>query len=67
MKPGPLPDALKPGFHCVTTHWIPGFMAFWLARRMGVGPAGRYGYPAACPERQDVLMGDVRGRKGGCR
>jgi hypothetical protein len=29
----PLPDALKPGFHCVRTHWIRGFMAFELARR----------------------------------
>jgi hypothetical protein len=28
----PLPDALKPGFHCVRTHWIRGFMAFQLAR-----------------------------------
>jgi hypothetical protein len=44
MKPGPLPgrlpdagrslpDAMDPGFHGVTTHWIPGFMAFRLARR----------------------------------
>ena len=37
MKIGPLPDALPdavdPGFHCVTTHWIPGFMAFHRARR----------------------------------
>ena len=24
-------DALKPGFHCVRTHWIRGFMAFQLA------------------------------------
>jgi len=23
-----LPDALEPGFHCVTTHWIRGFTAF---------------------------------------
>jgi hypothetical protein len=28
----PLPDALKPGFDCVRTHWIRGFMAFELAR-----------------------------------
>ena len=28
-----LPDAMKPGFHCVRTHWIRGFMAFQLARR----------------------------------
>ena len=27
-----LPDALEPGFHCVSTHWIRGFMAFQLAR-----------------------------------
>ena len=33
MLPGRLPDAVKPGFHCVTTHWIRGFMAFQLARR----------------------------------
>ena len=33
MKIGPLPDALKPDFHCVTTHWIRGFMAFQLVRR----------------------------------
>jgi hypothetical protein len=24
---------MKPGFHCVTTHWIPGFMGFQLTRR----------------------------------
>jgi hypothetical protein len=30
---GPLPDPMKPGFHCVRTHWIRGFMAFQLARR----------------------------------
>jgi hypothetical protein len=29
---GRLPDVLKPGIHCVTTHWIRGFMAFQLAR-----------------------------------
>ncbi len=27
------PDAMDPGFHGVRTHWIPGFMAFRLARR----------------------------------
>jgi hypothetical protein len=32
MKVGPLPNALKPGFHRVSTHWIRGFMAFQLAR-----------------------------------
>jgi hypothetical protein len=26
------PDAVKPGFHGVRTHWIRGFMAFQLAR-----------------------------------
>jgi hypothetical protein len=26
-------DALDPGFQCVRTHWIRGFMAFLLARR----------------------------------
>jgi len=24
---------MKPGFRGVGTHWIRGFMAFWLARR----------------------------------
>jgi hypothetical protein len=33
MKIGSLPDAMKPGIHCVGTHWIRGFMAFSLARR----------------------------------
>jgi hypothetical protein len=33
MLPGRLPDAVKPGFHCVTTHWIRGFMAFRLDQR----------------------------------
>ena len=32
MKIGLLPDAMKPGIHCVGTHWIRGFMAFSLAR-----------------------------------
>jgi hypothetical protein len=33
MMIGLLPDAMKPGFHCVRTHWIRGFMTFQLARR----------------------------------
>jgi hypothetical protein len=33
MAMGPLPDVLEPGFHCVRTHWIRGFMAFQLVRR----------------------------------
>ena len=33
MTISPLPDAMKPGIHCVRTHWIRGFMAFLLARR----------------------------------
>ena len=32
MTIGPLPDAVKPGFHCVRTRWIRGFMAFQLVR-----------------------------------
>src|SRR6266704_2102997 len=32
MTIGLQPDAMKPGFHCVPTHWIRGFMAFQLAR-----------------------------------
>jgi hypothetical protein len=27
------PDALEPGFHCVRTQWIRGFIAFQLAWR----------------------------------
>jgi hypothetical protein len=30
----PLPNAMEPGFHCVRTQWIRGFMAFRLARRI---------------------------------
>src|SRR6185312_17362409 len=30
---GRLLDVLKPGFHCVRTHWIWGFMTFRRARR----------------------------------
>jgi hypothetical protein len=30
---GALPGALDPGFHCVRTHWIRGFIAFPLVRR----------------------------------
>jgi hypothetical protein len=33
MKIGPLPDAVEPGFQCVRTHWIRGFMAFQPTRR----------------------------------
>jgi hypothetical protein len=29
-----LADALDPGFHCVRTHWIRGFMTFQLIRRI---------------------------------
>ena len=28
----PMPDAMKPDIHGVRTPWIPGFMAFQLAR-----------------------------------
>jgi hypothetical protein len=34
MTIGPLPDAMKPGTHGVGTHWIRGFMAFQLVRRI---------------------------------
>jgi len=34
MTISPLPDAMKPGIHCVRTHWIRGFMAFWLVQRI---------------------------------
>jgi hypothetical protein len=34
--PGPLPDVVKPGFHRVRTHWIRGFMAFQLDRRIWI-------------------------------
>jgi hypothetical protein len=30
----PWPDAMDPGFHCVRTPWIRGFMAFRLVRRV---------------------------------
>jgi hypothetical protein len=30
---GRLLDVLKPGIHCVRTHWIRGFTTFWLVRR----------------------------------
>jgi hypothetical protein len=33
MKIGLPLDALDPGFQCVRTHWIRGFMAFQLVRR----------------------------------
>ena len=31
---GLLLDAMKPGIHCVGTHWIRGFMAFQLVQRI---------------------------------
>jgi len=34
MTIGPLPDVVKLGFHCVRTHWIRGFIAFQLVRRI---------------------------------
>ena len=33
MKIGPLPDAVEPGFQCVGTQWIRGFMAYQPTRR----------------------------------
>ena len=33
MKIGPLPDAVDPGFQCVRTQWIRGFIAFQPTRR----------------------------------
>jgi hypothetical protein len=35
MTIGLLPDAVKPGIHCVRTHWIRGFIAFCRAGRTG--------------------------------
>jgi len=29
-----MPDALKPGFHCVRTHWIRDFMTCHRLRRI---------------------------------
>ena len=43
---GRLPDALKPGIHCVRTHWIRGFMTFWLVRRIRIVML----MVSACPE-----------------
>ena len=34
MTIGLLPDAMEPEIHCVRTHWIPGFIAFLLVRRI---------------------------------
>jgi hypothetical protein len=39
---GRLPGAVKPGIHCVRTHWIRGFIAFRVARR---APAVMLGVP----------------------
>ena len=33
MMIGLLPDGMKPRIHCVTTHWIRGFMTFQLGQR----------------------------------
>ncbi|MGH3161353.1 MAG: hypothetical protein ACRDPF_05325 [Streptosporangiaceae bacterium] len=35
-RPGRWPDAVKPGFHCVRTHWNRGFIAFYVVRRVRV-------------------------------
>jgi hypothetical protein len=50
-------NALEPGFHCVRTHWIRGFMAFRRARRtrivrlmVPVGPESGLRDPAARPD-----------------
>jgi len=34
MTIGLLPDAMEPEIHCVRTHWIRGFIAFLLVRRI---------------------------------
>jgi hypothetical protein len=34
MKIVLLPDAVEPGFQCVKTHWIRGFMAFHRVRHV---------------------------------
>ena len=49
---GRLPDAMDRGFHCVTTHWIRGFIAFQLARPTRTvmpGPTGASGRGDARP------------------
>jgi hypothetical protein len=57
MKIGPLPGALEPGFHCVRTQWIRGFMGFRGARkRSGSGVSWGSGWP-----------GDIHPAKPGAR
>ena len=55
------PDALKPGFQCVTTHWNQGFIAFAEGRRVRPGPqAGAQRYPGRT-SRRVVSPPDGRG------
>jgi hypothetical protein len=37
MMIGPRPDDMKPGIHCVVTHWIRGFMALAHTNREADG------------------------------
>jgi hypothetical protein len=58
------PDALDSGFHCVRTHWIRGFMAFRLVRRILTVML----MVLACPESGFTLLVDAApapGRRSG--
>jgi hypothetical protein len=71
------PDTLEPGMHCVRTRWIPGFMAFLLARRTRTVmlmvsmcpesgfwdvPPGRAETPSRAPRTGDFMIVGSSGR-----
>jgi hypothetical protein len=61
---GWVPDAVKPGIHCARTHWIRGFMAFhWVRRR----ERGRGGSGAPRGARAGGEPGASAGEMGGVR
>ena len=60
MKIGPLPDALEPGFHCVRTQWIRGFITLRLARHTRTVML----MVLAWPESVSELTGIGRGEAG---
>src|SRR6185437_5729260 len=61
------PGALEPAFHCVSTPWIRGFMAFqpagWRLGPTGSRSAGRL----AAEDRAHATAGLGHGRVTGCR
>src|SRR6185437_14226936 len=68
MMIGPRPDNMKPGIHRVGTHWIRGFMAFQLVRRIRAVRLMMRAWPeSGFPGKASPVSGKASPVSGPCR